>query len=94
VCCKVLQTGAIPPTLNLETPDPDCDLDYTPNTKCVPDTPPGAALAHLIPCRPIPSHSAHPIHGRCVPDTPPEVAVSDNCGHGGYNAALVFKRYA
>ena len=22
---------AIPPTINLETPDPDCDLDYTPH---------------------------------------------------------------
>ena len=26
-----LQNGIIPPTINLETPDPDCDLDYTPN---------------------------------------------------------------
>lgn len=26
-----LQKGVIPPTINLETPDPDCDLDYTPN---------------------------------------------------------------
>jgi len=24
--------GAIPPTINLENPDPDCDLNYTPNT--------------------------------------------------------------
>lgn len=27
-----LQTGIIPPTINLEKPDPDCDLDYVPNT--------------------------------------------------------------
>ena len=27
-----MQHGRIPPTINLETPDPDCDLNYTPNT--------------------------------------------------------------
>ena len=26
-----LQNGTIPPTINHETPDPECDLDYTPN---------------------------------------------------------------
>jgi 3-oxoacyl-[acyl-carrier-protein] synthase II len=26
-----LRDGVIPPTINYETPDPDCDLDYTPN---------------------------------------------------------------
>jgi 3-oxoacyl-(acyl-carrier-protein) synthase len=26
-----LRDGIIPPTINLQTPDPDCDLDYTPN---------------------------------------------------------------
>jgi 3-oxoacyl-[acyl-carrier-protein] synthase II len=29
--CKAIQKSLIPPTINLETPDPDCDLDYTPN---------------------------------------------------------------
>jgi 3-oxoacyl-[acyl-carrier-protein] synthase II len=26
-----LQRSLIPPTINLENPDPDCDLDYVPN---------------------------------------------------------------
>ena len=32
VCIQTLRTGVIPPTINLENPDPECDLDYTPNT--------------------------------------------------------------
>lgn len=31
ICAKVLQHGIIPPTINYETADPECDLDYTPN---------------------------------------------------------------
>lgn len=29
--CLALQHSTIPPTINLENPDPDCDLDYVPN---------------------------------------------------------------
>ncbi len=32
VCVKTLTDGIISPTINYETPDPECDLDYTPNT--------------------------------------------------------------
>jgi 3-oxoacyl-[acyl-carrier-protein] synthase II len=31
ICVKILQEGLIPPTINYEHPDPDCDLDYVPN---------------------------------------------------------------
>jgi 3-oxoacyl-[acyl-carrier-protein] synthase II len=31
VCVKAIETGIVPPTMNLEEPDPDCDLDYVPN---------------------------------------------------------------
>jgi 3-oxoacyl-[acyl-carrier-protein] synthase II len=31
ICVKTLQDGIIPPTINYETPDPECDLDYVPN---------------------------------------------------------------
>lgn len=31
VCTKALQTDTVPPTINYETPDSDCDLDYVPN---------------------------------------------------------------
>jgi 3-oxoacyl-[acyl-carrier-protein] synthase II len=55
-----LQTGVIPPTINLHTPDPECDLDYTPLE---------ARVAN------------------------PRIAVSQNFGLGGQNAAVVFRRW-
>ena len=32
VCAKTIETGIITPTTNYEHPDPECDLDYVPNT--------------------------------------------------------------
>ncbi len=58
VAIKAVQTGEIPPTINYETPDPECDLNYTPNVK----------IKRKV-----------------------RVAISDNLGFGGQNAALVFR---
>jgi 3-oxoacyl-[acyl-carrier-protein] synthase II len=30
--CMAMEKGVIPPTINYDEPDPECDLDYTPNT--------------------------------------------------------------
>lgn len=30
-CALAVKNGCIPPTIHYQTPDPDCDLDYTPN---------------------------------------------------------------
>ena len=30
-CCLAIRDGVLPPTINLDNPDPECDLDYIPN---------------------------------------------------------------
>jgi 3-oxoacyl-[acyl-carrier-protein] synthase II len=43
-CVLAIRDGMIPPTINLHTPDPACDLDYTPNV--MRELPVRAALAN------------------------------------------------
>ncbi|MEK6727732.1 MAG: beta-ketoacyl-ACP synthase II [Candidatus Omnitrophota bacterium] len=32
ICCLTIKDGVVPPTINYEFTDPDCDLDYVPNS--------------------------------------------------------------
>jgi 3-oxoacyl-[acyl-carrier-protein] synthase II len=56
-----IRDGIIPPTINYETPDPECDLDYVPNI---------ARKAEV------------------------NIAISNSFGFGGFNAVLVFRKFA
>ena len=31
-CALAIKNSIVPPTINLQNPDPECDLDYVPNT--------------------------------------------------------------
>ncbi len=44
ISALVISSGAIPPTINYQTPDPACDLDYVPNTAR--ETPVAIALSN------------------------------------------------
>ena len=41
ICVKAIQTGQLPPTINLEEVDPECNLDHVLETRRVP-------VAHVL----------------------------------------------
>jgi 3-oxoacyl-[acyl-carrier-protein] synthase II len=46
VCALAVKHDKVPPTINYQTPDPECDLDYVPNSSREVEVP--AALSNSI----------------------------------------------
>ena len=59
-CLKALADGILPPTINYETPDPECDLDYVPN-QARPATLPAPSTGELKPAVASCTHTAAPL---------------------------------
>jgi 3-oxoacyl-(acyl-carrier-protein) synthase len=45
-CVQVVRKNIIPPTIHYQTPDPECDLDYVPNTAR--ETPVAVAISNAF----------------------------------------------
>jgi 3-oxoacyl-[acyl-carrier-protein] synthase II len=74
VSVLAVHTGVVPPTINYETPDPECDLDVVPN------------VAREFPKRPSRDQGS----SRTPESIPARVAISNSFGFGGQNCVLVF----
>jgi 3-oxoacyl-[acyl-carrier-protein] synthase II len=91
-CVKALEMGLVPPTINYETPDPECDLDYTPNQVSHAGVAPcgvtaaTVVLVAVLITRTLSTQAAH------MPDL--RVAISDNLGFGGHNGVVAFRKLA
>ena len=48
ICSRVMESGVIPPTINQETPDPKCDLDYVPNVARRPEGGVASAMSNSL----------------------------------------------
>ena len=103
VCTQVVQTGKVPPTINYETPDPECDLNYVPNTAQV-SYPIAAPTRTFVPsterlfpaasCT-CPSLVVALFDWSSIGQTiePPTAAISDNLGFGGHNASILVEEF-
>ena len=79
VTVLAVHTGVVPPTINYETPDPECDLDVVPNE------------AKAFPVRTELGSGPSPGSQSTDADTTPaRVAISNSFGFGGQNCVLVF----
>ncbi len=78
-CVKAIETGMVPPTMNLHDPDPECDLDYVPN-KARNMNRPAAAGGHG-------EDEAGAMAGGV------QVCLSNSFGFGGQNNTLCVRKF-
>ncbi|KAJ1471350.1 thiolase-like protein [Baffinella frigidus] len=92
IACLAIKKGVVPPTINFKTADPECDLDYTQQGSVKKEIKASQNASVLYNFKPAGPECDLDYTQQGFVKKEIKVAISENLGFGGHNAALAFRK--